>query len=276
MSSPIPSDYGENHWKLVFVGSRFTTDPESRYAPIEGEALAAVYGLQRCRMFVMGAPDLTLAVDHKPLVHIFNDRELCSITNTRVLQLKEKTMMYHYKIVNVPGKSKIMLTSDVASRYPVGPTNEEAPICEASISAFVSHQTNEINAVDWETVQTHTSCDSECSFLTNIIAQGFPATKESLPADMHIYWSMRDDLYSVDGVPFKGKKMLVPKALRPIVLEGLHSAHQGTSSMLVNARKKLFRPGLDAAVRLYRAQCRQCNEQTPSQRKEPTIESPPP
>ena len=42
--------------------------------------------------------------------------------------------------------------------------------------------------------------------------------------------------------------------------------------MLANARERFFWPGLDAAVRLYRSQCRQCNEQAPSQRKEPAIE----
>ena len=48
---------------------------------------------------------------------------------------------------------------------------------------------------------------------------------------------MRDDLYEVDGVPFKGKKMLIPRKLRGIVLEGLHAAHQGTTSMRANVGK---------------------------------------
>jgi len=56
-------------------------------------------------------------------------------------------------------------------------------------------------------------------------------------------------------------------------VEGLHAAHQGVSSMLANARERFFWPGLDAAVKLYRAQCRQCNEQAPSQPAEPPIES---
>ena len=65
---PSKPDCGDDHWKLVFAGSRFTNDAESRYAPIEGEALAVVHGLQRCRMFVMGSQNLTVAVDHKPLI----------------------------------------------------------------------------------------------------------------------------------------------------------------------------------------------------------------
>ena len=51
---------GPGHWKLIFAGSRFLADTESRYAPVEGEALSLVYGLQQCRMFVLGCPTLTM------------------------------------------------------------------------------------------------------------------------------------------------------------------------------------------------------------------------
>ena len=37
---------GPDHWKTILVGSRFLTDAETRYAPVEGEALALVYGLE--------------------------------------------------------------------------------------------------------------------------------------------------------------------------------------------------------------------------------------
>ena len=76
---PYTPLYGSNHWNLVLVGSRFTTTAEARYAPIEGEALAALYGLQQCKYFIMGAPALVLATDHKPLTRILNDRSLESI-----------------------------------------------------------------------------------------------------------------------------------------------------------------------------------------------------
>ena len=46
--------------------------------------------------------------------------------------------------------------------------------------------------------------------------------------------------------------------------------------MLANARERFFWPGLDAAVRVIREHCRQCNQQAPSQRKEPAITPNPP
>ena len=54
-------------WKLIFAGSRFTSSAESRYALVEGEALAVAYGLEKCRMFILGCDDLLVATDHKHL-----------------------------------------------------------------------------------------------------------------------------------------------------------------------------------------------------------------
>ena len=77
-------------WKIAFGGSRFTHAAESRYAPIEGEALAVADALDKCRYFVLGCQDLIVAVDHKPLLKLFGDRSLQDIPNTRLRNLKEK------------------------------------------------------------------------------------------------------------------------------------------------------------------------------------------
>lgn len=77
-------------WRITLVGSRFTHDAESRYATIEGEALAVADALEKCRHFVSGCRNLYIAVDHKPMVKIFGDRALADISNTRLRNLKEK------------------------------------------------------------------------------------------------------------------------------------------------------------------------------------------
>ena len=91
-------------WRLCLVGSRFLHSAESRYAPIEGEALAVAYGLHQCRYFVLGCKDLIVATDHKPLLHVLNDRSLADIQNRRLQNLKEKTLSYRFTIAHVPGK----------------------------------------------------------------------------------------------------------------------------------------------------------------------------
>ena len=102
---------------LVVAGSRFTTPTESRYAPIEGEALAVVYGLEKYRMFVLGCPNLIIVTDHKPLVSILDQRNLDGIKNSRLLNLKENTLMYRFSIKHVPGAKNV--GPDACSRSPV-------------------------------------------------------------------------------------------------------------------------------------------------------------
>merc|ERR1712237_165407 len=103
-------------WKLCLVGSRFTHDAETRYAPVEGEALAVVYALHQTRYYIQGCSDLTVATDHKPLLGILNDRSLSEISNRRLLNLKEKTLAYQFRIIHASGKRNA--GADAASRYP--------------------------------------------------------------------------------------------------------------------------------------------------------------
>ena len=94
---------GPVHWQLIFAGSRFLKDPEARYSPIEGEALAVTFALEQARMFVIGCPKLIVATDHKPLVPILNDKGLDLIKNPRLLKLKEKTLSYRFVAQDIPG-----------------------------------------------------------------------------------------------------------------------------------------------------------------------------
>ena len=76
---------GKSHGKTILVVSCLTNDTESRYSLVKGDALALVYGLESCRMFVLGCPDLSVVEDHQPLTKIFSDRALENIKNASFL-----------------------------------------------------------------------------------------------------------------------------------------------------------------------------------------------
>ena len=101
--SPIRPFCCKDGWKITLVGSRFTHAAESRYAPIEGEALAVADALDKARHFVLGFENLIVAVDHKPLLKLLADRALDDIPNPRLRNLKEKTPRYRFRITHVPG-----------------------------------------------------------------------------------------------------------------------------------------------------------------------------
>lgn len=52
--------------------SRSLTEQEKRYPPLEGEALAIVWGLEKFRLYTEGHP-IHLYTDHKPLQYIFEN-----------------------------------------------------------------------------------------------------------------------------------------------------------------------------------------------------------
>lgn len=110
-------------WKITLVGSRFTHSAESRYAPIEGEALAVADALDKARHFVLGCKKLTVAVDHKPLVKIFGDRSIDQIGNTRLHNLKERTLRYRFRVIHIP---------DVKNKMPDALPQEPPPQTEWS------------------------------------------------------------------------------------------------------------------------------------------------
>ena len=107
-------------WKIVFAGSRFTHPAESRYAPIEREASAVVYGLESARHFVLGCDNLVVATDHKPLLGVLNNQHLGDIKNERLLSLKLKTLPYRFSIIHIPGQ-----------KQKVPDANSRKPTCDA-------------------------------------------------------------------------------------------------------------------------------------------------
>ena len=114
-------------WKIVLVGSRFTHPAESRYAPIEGEALAVADALDRARYFVLGCKNLIVAVDHKLLLGIFATRTLDEISNPRLRNLKENTLHYRFRVIHIQGARN--RASDCMSRNPTGdPTQAKYPL----------------------------------------------------------------------------------------------------------------------------------------------------
>ena len=48
------------------------------------------------------------------------------------------------------------------------------------------------------------------------------------------FYSMREELYEMEGVPFLHGRMLIPEMLRKQVLDIFHQAHQGVVGMKSN------------------------------------------
>ena len=292
-------------WKITLVGSRFTHPAESRYAPIEGEALAVADALDKARFFVLGCSDLTIAVDHKPLLKLLGDRSLEDIPNARLRNLKEKTLRYRFKMIHIPGvKHK---APDAVSRHPTGPTNPDKMILPDDIAVTTHLQTTfplhhlsrstlagirrkapppqqlttydvlassatatlKTMAVTCDRVRLATTSDQDMIQLISFIESGLPQSRHQLPPSLQEYHQFSDHLNTVDGITVYKDRIIIPPSLRQHILTVLHSAHQGVTSMLARAESTVFWPGITSAITALRTHCSHCNRMAPSQPSAP-------
>ena len=65
--------------KPVALASRTTNSAENKYPQLDLEAMAIDFALRRFRIYLAGAPHITIVTDHKPLCAIFNGKKPGSI-----------------------------------------------------------------------------------------------------------------------------------------------------------------------------------------------------
>jgi hypothetical protein len=259
-------------WKITLAGSRFLSGAEQRYAAIEGEALAIAWGLEQTRYFTQGCQNLLVVTDHKPLTKIFGDRTLDEISNTRLFRLKQRTLPWHFRIAHLPGNTNH--AADATSRHP-SPTTEVPTLgdhSETLIAAAISREAEDITTIPWSLLAQETTKDPALSVLLTAISEEFAHDYPSISA----YMRYRDSLYINDGVVLYKDRVVVPTSLRHPVLEGLHSAHQGVSSMELRAQSIVFWPGITDDIHTTRSKCRECNRNAPSQAPTPSEPAIPP
>ena len=137
------------------------------------------------------------------------------------------------------------------------------------IIASLKQQVSDFYAITWELVKEASLKDEELLMLKELIINDFPSTKAELPSQLEKYWEFRKLLNVHDNVVLYSDRIIVPASLRQQVLETLHSAHQGVSSMLARAETNIFWPGISIDIELVRQNCRPCNTNAPSQPKLP-------
>lgn len=262
-------------WMITLAGSRFLTSAEERYAPIEGEALAVAWGLEQSRYFTMGCPNLIVITDHRPLVKVLGDRTLDEITNTRLFRLKQRTLPWHFTIIYRPGATN--QAADATSRNPnptdYAVTSDDSPLLssadigEIRLIQSLKKDTHSEISVSWSDIVNATNTDPTLACLSKILEEGHQITTDLQNNEIISYVPYQNSLFVVEGVIIYNDRVVIPSSLRRIVLNILHSAHQGVSAMEARARSLIFWPGMTADIRETRNSCIQCNRSAPSQAK---------
>ena len=118
--------------------------------------------------------------------------------------------------------------------------------------------------------------DPEYQELIRTIESGFPQSRATTPPALRKYWEVRHRLTIAKGIVFMDRRLVIPMSLHNAVLDVLHAAHQGVTSMKARATASVYWPGMETNIHNKRFVCNDCNENAPSQPREPICLTPSP
>ena len=245
----------------VAFASKALTLTEQRYANIEREMLACVFGAERFHTYVFGR-SFTIESDHKPLEQI----NLKNLTDTpaRLQRMLLRLQNYDMKIIYRPGRE--MLVADTLSRYAPMPTPEVA----LDLAIHHVHITPEKKLAFQQSIQD----DPLLRSLAETIIAGWPEDIKDLPNALRPYHTYRDVMTIEDGLILCGEALIIPLSERGKVLESIHDGHLGISKCQFQARQCVYWPGINADIRKMVEACPTCQRHCPQEPRQPLQSTP--
>ena len=123
-----------------------------------------------------------------------------------------------------------MLTDSIDRLDSITTNNYNAKVCAMSNPTPVS----------WQQLEQASADDTLTTALKNLVTAGAPDDKSLWPIELAEYHRHRHLLTVLGPVVLYKDRTLIPTSLRKEVLDTLHSAHQGSTSMINRASAALF------------------------------------
>ena len=251
---------------VVAYASRSLTDTEKRYAQIEKEMLSVVFSTTRFHRYIFGKDKVVVDNDHKPLEQIFKKSLLSAPMRLQNMMLK----LQWYDLELRYRKGKEMFVSDALSR------------------AFIPCKVSEINDIDiedhismisvskskYEEIQNLTQ--SELKTLYTVIQEGWPDVRSATLFEASPYWDSRDQLAVLDGIIYKGSRIVIPPSLRDEMLQLIHKSHLGMTKCKQRGREVMYWPNMNSDIENIVRNCALCAEYQNQQASEPLRPTPTP
>ena len=249
--------------KPIEYASRTMTSTEERYAQIEKECLAVVFGLERFDQYTYGR-EVVVQNDHKPLASIL--QKPLSQSPKRLQSMILRIRRYDIKFQYLEGKKLVL--ADTLSRAALTTTSPKVHSVDVLKHVPISDKR-------LEELRCATEKDAVMQTLAATIQNGWPEKVDDVDMSIKVYFDVRDTLTTCDGLILKGERLVIPQSMRCTVKERLHSAHLGYDSMMRRARDLVFWPGMKKDIKQLADSCEICLEAKPRNQKETLIQHAP-
>ena len=251
--------------RLIICGSRSLAKAERNYAVIELEYIAVLFGVRKCKHFLLGCPKFTVVTDHKPLQGI-QSKPLQEIENNRLLNIRLKLTDFKFEIVWMQGKNHYL--ADLLSRNPAfSPTETEAS--EFSVNAVTTISEDPRLA----SFKRSAHADKDYQLVHEALVNNADPHALSVSHPAKKFISQWHELSTDDGLVIMNNRLVVPDSLVPDILKLLHRSHQGIRKSLQEARSLYFWPNMTVDVTNTVRECDMCQQLQPSQPQQPLQQS---
>lgn len=254
---------------VVAYASRALTNTEQRYAQIEKEMLAVVFGCQRFHKLIYGKSDVIIQSDHKPLEAL--SKKPLHKAPMRIQKMKLKLQPYTFELVYVRGKDIGLADclSRLSRKRPPKPgetLDDDLMVCVAETTA----------SPRYKEIAKGTQEDFELQAVRKVIFTGWPERKADVPQAATRYWHCRDELSTYNGIVFRGDRICVPRQLQKKMLKAVHMSHMGIVKTKQLARDIVYWPGMNSQIEDLVSRCPVCLEHRNKNAREPMQEHPVP
>ncbi|KAL5264194.1 hypothetical protein ACHWQZ_G005321 [Mnemiopsis leidyi] len=256
--------------KPIAYASRSLTPAQTRYAQIEKELLAIVFGCERFHQYVYGK-DIEVHSDHKPLLSIVNKMNIGQAP-PRIQRLLLRLLRYSVNLKFIPGK--LLNIPDTLSRAFVSRPPSESDVslheeAELMVHSFIAN----LNCTDEfkHKLRVETRDDPVLRYVKQYVKDGWPNSIKDVIEPAKSYHSLRDNLFDVDDILLFGTRIIIPRKLRPELLERIHIGHQGQSRCKSLARKSVYWRHMNDDIDQMVRGCQSCLERRSIPKKEPLV-----
>lgn len=249
----------------VAYAARTLTPTERRWAQIEKELLAVVFGCTRFHQYIYGHDKVTVESDHKPLETII--KKQLNETPARLQRLMIKLQHYCIDLQYKPGK--LLFIADTLSRATTASGNDDDLCEDVMIHINTLYENIEATPEMLKKIKEETEKDTILTTVCQYYKNGWLNNKNQVAGIVKAYWSVHNELHVVNGILFRNDRVVIPAALRKEMLRRIHEGHMGIEKCQRRAREVMWWPGMSTDIQSVVESCESCQRHRAANPRQP-------
>ena len=88
-----------------------------------------------------------------------------------------------------------------------------------------------------------------------LTTEGWPDNINNIHESVIEYWKVRDQLHVADGLIFVGERLVIPVAMKNVVLQAIHEGHMGIEKCKRRGKSCVYWPSMNTDTEKQTNEC---------------------